>query len=208
MFSSLVFAQGINEPLPGGQAEIGYSHYWHEGDFYWDPISPAQMDIWSNGTIYFKFGLYDIVTLSVEGMVLPVTSKSNYPGQSYLNYTFGIALSSPTIDFFVFDLYLNIHYLDNLYLDRSDQKNDKRFRNVQVDLPIRYRLMKHYTVWIGPLYNWNETNYFKDQTYFRSNNSPGITFGVDALLFKHIYLNITVRYIDSFLPNMVAGFRF
>lgn len=203
-----IFAQSLSEPLTNGNAELGYSHYWHKGDFYWDPATPTNEDSWTNGTIYFRIGLYDIVTFSVEAMLLPVTSSSNYPGESYLNYTFGIALSSPTLDFYIFDLFINIHYLDNLYLDRSEQKNDKRFRDIDITVPVRYRFLNQYSLWIGPFYNWNAADYFEDQTNSQDSQSLGFSFGADALLFDHIYLNLNIRYLDKALPNIVVGYRF
>jgi hypothetical protein len=208
LFLSTVTGQGISEPLTKGHYELGYSHYWYKGDFYRNPANPSYDDTWNNGTVYFRIGLYDIITLSAEGMVWPVTSSSNYPGESFLNYTLGMSLSSPTIKLIFLDLYVNMHYLENMYLDRSDQKNDKRFREVQIAIPFRYRFLKHYTLWVAPIYIWNDSVYYEDQTNSRSTDSPGITFGLDALVFKHVYMNVNVQYTDYYLPNIVAGYRF
>jgi hypothetical protein len=208
LFLSLALGQGISEPLIKGQYELGYSHYWYKGDFYWNPTSPSYDDIWDNGAVYFRMGLFDIITFSTEFMIWPVTSSSNYPGESFLNYTLGASLSSPRIKLIFLDLFLNMHYLENMYLDRSNQKNDKRFREVQIALPLRFRFLKQYAIWVAPVHIWTESEYFEDQTYSRSTDSPGISFGLDALLFKHVYVNLNISYTDYYLPNIVAGYRF
>ena len=208
LLPSIIHAQGISEPLKQGQYELGYSHYWYKGDFYWNPANPSTNDTWNNGTIYFRMGLYNVLTLSVEAMVWPVNSSKNYPGESFLNYTLGMTFSSPTFKILFLDLYLNIHYLENMYLDRSDQKYDKRFRDVIIGVPFRYQISKLFAIWLGPIYIWNESNYFEDHTYNRSTNTSGISFGLDALITKHIYLNLNIRYTDYSLPNIIAGYRF
>lgn len=208
LLQSSILAQGISEPLEKGHYELGYSHYWYKGDFYWNPANPSDNDTWNNGAIFFRMGVYNVLTISVEAMVWPINSSKNYPGESFLNYTLGLTLSSPTIKLFFLDLYLNIHYLENMYLDRSDQKYDKRFRDVIIGIPFRYQFSKPFTVWIGPVYVWNESNYFEDQTYKRSMNSSGVSFGLDTLIAKHIYLNLNLRYTDYSLPNIVASYRF
>jgi hypothetical protein len=208
IFQTSIYAQGISEPLPQGDYEIGYSHYWYKGDFYWNPATPSFNDTWNNGTFYFRMGVYDILSLAVEFMVWPVNSASNYPGEAFLNYTLGMTLSSTNIRILFFDAYVNIHYLQNTYLDQSDQKKDKRFSNMVISVPFRYQFYKRYAIWIAPAYNWNESDYFEDQTYSRLKDSAGIIFGADALFFKHIYLNLNVIYTDYFLPNIVAGYRF
>jgi hypothetical protein len=153
-------------------------------------------------------GLYNVLTLSVEAMVWPVNSSKNYPGESFINYTLGLTLSSPAIKLLFLEVYLNIHYLENMYLDRSDQKYDKRFRDVILGIPFRYKFSKLFAIWLGPVYVWNESNYFEDQTYNRSTNTSGISLGLDALIAKHIYLNLNIRFADYSLPNIIAGYRF
>jgi hypothetical protein len=208
MFKSVATAQGLTEPLHKGRYELGYSHYWYKGDFFWHTKIQSDEDTWSNGTIYIKMGLYDLMTLSLEGMVWPVTSYSKYRGESFLNYTFGIDLSSPTFELIFLDLFLNIHYLENMYLDRSDQNNHKRFSYLQIGLPVRYTFLKRFTVWLAPIYAWNRSEYFENQTYTRSSYTPGLSLGFDALLFEHIYLNLNAQYVDYFQPRIVAGYRF
>jgi hypothetical protein len=208
IFQSLIQAQGISEPLTKGHYELGYSHYWYKGDFYWNPENVSNEDTWNNGTVYFRMGLYDIITSSVEFMIWPVTSSSNYPGESFLNYTFGMSLSTPSINLIILDAFINLHYLENMYLDRSEQKNDKRFREIQIALPFRYQLLKHYAIWIAPVYLWNNSVYFEGQDFSRSRDTAGISFGLDALLFKHIYVNLNIQYTNYYLPNIVAGYRF
>jgi hypothetical protein len=208
IFQSIVFAQGLTEPLTKGYYELGYSHYWYKGDFYWNPANPSFDDTWSNGTIYFRLGLYDVISISLETMVWPVNSSKNYPGESFLNYTLGIGLSSQLINLFIFEIFIDIHYLENMYLDRSDQKSDKRFRDLLVGTPIRFQFLKSYTIWLAPVYVWNESEYFEDQTYTRSSNSLGVSIGVDALLFKHLYLNFNTIYAEYFKPRLTVGYRF
>lgn len=203
-----IYAQGISEPLTQGEYEIGYSHYWYKGDFYWNPATPSDYDAWNNGTLYFRMGVYDILSLAVESMVWPVNSGSNYPGESFLNYTLGMTLASPNIRILLFDAFVNIHYLQNMYLDQSVQKKDKRFINIVISVPFRYQFYKRYAIWIAPAYLWNESDYLEDRTYSRLKDSAGILFGADALFLKHIYLNLNVTYTDYFLPNIVAGYRF
>jgi hypothetical protein len=205
---SSVHAQGISEPLEKGTYELGYTHYWYRGDFYWNPEFPADDDTWNNGTVYFRMGLYDILTLSVEGMIWPVNSSTNYPGESFLNYSLGMTVTSPSIEILALDVYFNLHYLENMYLDRSDQKHDKRFRDVNIGVPFRYQFTKNYGIWIAPIYLWCESVYFEDQQYSSSSGRSALSFGLDALLIKHIYLNVNLKYSDYFLPNIVAGFRF
>jgi hypothetical protein len=205
---SSLFAQRISEPLKKKQFELGYSHYWYKGDFYWKPANPSTNDVWNNGTIYFRIGLYNVITLSVEAMVWPVNSSKNYPGEAFLNYTFGMTLTSPTVKIIFLDSYVNLHYLENTYLDRSDQKNDKRFRDVVVGVPFRYKFLKLYAIWLAPVYVWNESIYFKDETYARSMSSAGVSIGLDMLIAQHIYLNINIRYADYAIPNIVAAYRF
>ena len=94
---STILAQRLAEPLENGHFEAGYSHYWHYGEFNWSPGNDSNADRWSNATLYFRIGLYDIITASVEGMVWPVSSSNNYPGGSFLNYTFGFGLYSSSI---------------------------------------------------------------------------------------------------------------
>lgn len=207
-FVPSVYPQGISEPLEKGSYELGYTHYWYRGDFYWKPAFPSDDDTWNNGTIYFRMGLYDIVTFSVEGMVWPVNSSSNYPGESFLNYTLGMTITSPSVEVLLFDIYTNLHYLENMYLDRSDQKYDKRFRDISIGIPIRYQFAKNYAIWFAPLYLWSESIYFEDQQYNRSTDRSGLSFGLDVRIIQHIYLNINLKYTDYFLPNIVAGFRF
>jgi hypothetical protein len=153
-------------------------------------------------------GLYNVLTISLEAMVWPVNSSKNYPGESFLNYTLGLTLSSPTIKLLFLDLYLNVHYLENIYLDRSNQKYDKRFRDVIIGIPFRYQFSKPLAIWLGSIYVWNESNYFEDLTYSRSTNTLGVSFGLDALIAKHIYLNLNIRYTDYSLPKIIAGYRF
>jgi hypothetical protein len=185
IFHSTLNAQGLTEPLKRGQFETGYSHYWYHGEFYRSSVNHSNDDWWSNGTLYFRLGLYDIITVSVEGMVWPVSSSNNYPGGSFLNYA-----------------------LENLYLDRSEQKSDKRFLNLLFGIPIRLKIVKSFTIWLAPVYVWNESEYFEDQTHSRSLKSPGVSIGLDALLFKHIYLNFNTIYTDYFQPHIIAGYRF
>jgi hypothetical protein len=208
IFQSTLNAQGLTEPLKRGQFETGYSHYWYHGEFYWSPVNHSNDDWWSNGTLYFRLGLYDIITVSVEGMVWPVNSSNNYPGGSFLNYALGISLSSPSIQLLFLELFLHMHYLENLYLDRSEQKSDKRFRNLLFGIPIRFKIVKSFTIWLAPVYVWNESEYFEDQTYSRSLKSPGVSIGLDALLFEHFYLNFNTIYTDYFQPHIIAGYRF
>jgi hypothetical protein len=204
---STLFAQPLTEPLGKWHFETGYSHYWYNGEFYWSQGNPSD-DWWSNGTLYFRVGLYDIITLSAEGMMWPVNSSINYPGGSYYNYTFGFGFSSPTSKLLIFDIYLNFHYLHNLYLDISVQKSDKRFRKVMIGAPIRVRILKSIALWMAPVYVWYQATYFEDQTYTRSSQLPGVSIGLDALLFKHFYLNINTIYTDYFQPQVIAGYRF
>jgi hypothetical protein len=196
------------EPLTEREYEVGYSHYWYSGDFYWRPANPSTDDTWNNGTVYFRAGIYNIVTFSFEGMVWPVTSDNNYPGESFLNYTIGLGIISPQIEILIFDASLNIHYIENIYLDRSDQKDDKRFRDLMIGVPFRFSFHKNYAAWIAPVYVWNESEYYLAQTYSQSSNLIGVSFGADAIFFKHIYLNLNVQYTENLLPNIVAGYRF
>jgi hypothetical protein len=205
---SLAYSQVISEPLSSGKLELGYSHHWYKGAFYYESENSSSAEIRSNGTIYFRAGVFDMVTVLAEGMVWPVSSESNYPGESFLNYTFGLALSSRSIVLLDFDIFLHIYYLDNLYLDRSDSKNDKQFRDLLLALPVRYHFLKKYSIWFAPVYSWNDAAYFEDQTYTRSNKSGGVSFGFDALFYEHVYLNLGFTYIEYFLPGISAGFRF
>jgi hypothetical protein len=190
------------------QFEAGYSHYWYKGEFYWNPENPSNDDWWSNGTLYFRLGLFDIITISVEAMAWPAKSSKDHSGESYLNHTFGFGLSSPPVSLFVFDLFLTIHYLDNLYLNRSEQRSDKRFRDLLIGAPIRFKFIKSFSIWLAPVHVWHESEYFEDQIFHKSFNSSGISIGLDILLYEHIYLNFNTVYIDYFQPHIVAGYRF
>ena len=148
------------------------------------------------------------MTFSIEGMIWPVHSSTNYPGESFLNYTLGVTIASPSIEVYLFDVYLNIHYLENMYLDRSDKKYDKRFRDLDIGIPFRFRFAADYAIWIAPLYIWNEAVYFEDQQYKKTSDRSGLSLGFDALIIQHIYLNINLQYTDHFIPNIIAGFRF
>jgi len=201
-------AQRLTEPLGNAQFETGYSHYWHYGEFYRSHENQTNDNLWSNGSIYFRLGLYNVITASVEGMIWPVNSTNNYPGESFLNYTIGFGISSASINLSKLEIFFQIHYLENLYLDRSEQKSDKRFKDLLFGIPIRYEIIKAFTIWVAPVYVWKDSEYFESQTYKKSKNAPGISFGLDMLLFKHIYLNINGEYSDYFQPNVVVGFRF
>lgn len=208
IFHVQLHAQRLTEPIGKFQIETGYSHYWHHGEFYLSPNNQTDHNQWSNGSIYFRLGLYNIITLSAEGMIWPVNSKNNYPSESFLNYNLGFGLSSSSINLSILEIFLHIHYLENLYLNRSEQKSDKRFKNLLIGLPFRYEIAKTFKVWVAPVYVWNESEYFESQTFIRSKNLPGIAFGLDALLFKHVYFNLNGVYTDYFQPNIVAGYRF
>ena len=208
VFQSYVYAQGITEPLTGGTFEVGYSHYWHRGEFYRSSPAVSSSDVRSNGTIYIRMGIFDYITLSAEGMVWPVSSSNNAPGESFLNYTFGLGLSSPKIKLSFFDFFIHFHYLDNLYLDRSSLKHDKRFRDLKIGIPLRYHFQKEYAIWLAPVYIWNVSAYIEEQTYTRSINSAGISVGLDAFFYEHIYINLSLSYTEHILPGINAGFRF
>lgn len=205
---SALFAQPSVEPLEKWQFETGYSHYWYKGDFYWTEQNPSYEDVWSTGTFYIRSGLYGLFTLSLEAMAWTVHSSSNYPGESFANFNIGFGLSSPSIKIFIFDIFLYFHYLENLYLDRSEQESDKRFRSAQIGAPLRLQIINNFTIWAAPVYVWDESEYYEDQNFSRSSKSPGISFGLDGLLFNHIYLNLGATYTDYFQPWVTAGYRF
>ena len=208
IFSSLLSAQPLTEPLEKWQFETGYSHYWFKGEFYWNQEDPSSDNWWSTGTFYFRSGVYNIITLSIEGMAWPVSSSSNYPGESFINFNLGFGISSPTIKLLIFKTFLNFHYLENLYLDNSEQSSDKRFRTIQIGTPIRLQIMKSFNIWTAPVYIWKSSEFFELQTYSRSSDFFGISIGLDAMLYKHIYLKINTTYTDYFQPQVTAGYRF
>jgi len=208
IFSSILYAQPLSEPLEKWQFETGYSHYWHKGEFYWSGIDHASDNGWSNGTFYLRSGLFDKITLSFEAMAWPVNSPSNYPGESFVNFNIGFGLSSPSIEILIFNIFFNIHYLENFYLDQSEDESDKRFRFAQIGVPFRIQIRKHFTLWFAPLYIWRESVYFEDQNRINSSQLSGISVGLDVFLFKHIYLNIRTTYSEYFYPGITAGYRF
>jgi hypothetical protein len=210
-FQSTLLAQHLPEPLKKNQFEAGYSHYWYHGDFYQNATKKFRNDWWNNGTLYFRIGFYDVLSVSTEGMLFTVSSPSRHSSGSFWNLTMGLGLSSISYKISYFNISFHIHYLENLYIDRSEEKSDKRFRNMLVGIPLRYRITKNWynlSIWIGTVYFWEHSEYLEDRKYSRSINSPGVSIGLDALISKHLYLKISTIYSDYFQPQISIGYRF
>ena len=210
IFQSTLHAQRLPEPLQKGKFEVGYSHYWHHGDFYWDSTNQIRNDWWNNGTLYLRIGLFDVISISMEGMLFLVSSNG-YTSGPFWNLTLGVGISSISYKIAKFNVSFQIHYLENLYIDTSEKKSDKIFTNILIGIPVRYQSSEHWhnlTFWIAPVYIWENSEYFEDRKYSRSINDPGISIGLEALVSKHFYLHINTVYSDFFQHQITIGYRF
>jgi hypothetical protein len=211
IFQSTLSAQRLSEPLKEGQFEAGYSHYWHRGDFYWDFSHQIRNDWWNNGTLYLRAGLFDIISISLEGMLFSVASSGGRAPGPFWNLILGFGASSRSFTVAHVNVSFTIHYLDNLYIDTSEKKSDKKFRHIVIGIPVRYRITEQWHKWtllIAPVYIWEISDYFEDQKYTGSRNDPGISIGLEALVSEHFYLKVNTIYSDFFQPQITVGYRF
>ena len=210
-FQSILPAQRLPESLNNSQFEVGYSHYWYHGNFYHAIANQSQEDWWNNGTIYFRVGLYDLLSVSIEGMAFTVSPPGEHSSGSFLNLTMGCGLSSVSYKVINFKVSVQIHYLENLYLDRSTKKSDKIFTTLLLGFPIRYKIDSDKPtlfVWFAPVFKWEKSEYFEDQYYSELSEKFGISIGLDLLIFEHLYLNMHTVYTNFFQPHLTIGYRF
>ena len=204
-------AQRLSEPLNNSKFEVGYSHYWYHGNFYHSPENQTRENWWTNGTIYLRVGLDDLLSVSIEGMAFNVYPPGEHSSGSYLNLTMGCGLSSVSYKVINFRGSVQIHYLENLYLDRSTKKSDKKFTALLLGIPVRYQITRYgpnFSVWFAPVFKWEKSRYFDDPYYSKSSKHAGFSIGLDALIFDHLYLNIHTVYTNFFQPHLTIGYRF
>jgi hypothetical protein len=156
-----------------------------------------------------RIGFFDVVTASVEGMYAP--SGYSNSSASYIEFTIGAGLSSPAFRLYLFECFIHLHYMETLYIDRSSAKDDQRFKDFLISVPVKFNFKffsQQGAVWTAPVYSRNELYLIQeDDRQIRVDNF-GYALGVEALFIKHIYLNTNILYSNYFQFRFIIGYRF
>jgi len=203
--------QIFSEPLSSSQFEFGYAHYWHKSFFDLQSGQSSSADTWSGGTIYIRVGAFNLLNIAVEGMVNPWSYSGKSSGNDYIVYAVGFGISSMLIDVFNLKSFFQLHYLNTMFFDKYEDKNDKQFKDFTISLPFRYDFNlsePKLNAWLAPLYRTSERFYNTDSTYRENLFSFGIAVGLDLLLIKHLYININSIITGEIEPGFSLGFRF
>ena len=204
---SLLMSQVVGPEIPSRNFEIGFFQKYFHRDMGWEIT-------WQIPSIYIRYGLFNCLTLSVEGLVTNST-EDIYTGRDYRHYTIGGGITFYTFCCKNFHIAVSFHYNERISFDRSVYSYHKNTRGIigalQIEREFKYN--NHSVVfWLGPAYVFDECfqNIYGhyDAYHVTSDDNFGAILGANCVLFKRISVFGHIIYADYLQSRYGFGYRF
>jgi hypothetical protein len=182
-------AQIVSPTIEHRAFEIGLAYKWFDRDVQSGPVDELK---WEVATLYGRYGAFDRVTLSAEGLASDV-NHPDFPLGIYRRYTMGGGVSVRVFEQASWEIDVTGHYQTVWDNDASSWDFDKRTRGWNADALVA----RHFTpggqylrAWAGPAYVDDRAENFlwgsSDPVVHEPESHWGIVAGGELVLWNHV----------------------